>query len=410
MRPAVLIIGAGILQGPAIRIAKSLGYAVIATDIVETAPGLRWADHVGMVSKFDVEGHVRFAEACRNEFDLRGVLTIGTDASCAVAGVAAALNLPGVDPHTAFMATNKAAMRRRLRQCGVPCPDFREVRQLVEALSAADEIGYPLVIKPVDNMGARGVRRIDSPDELRDFFPVTISNSREGAAIIEEYMDGREVSIDTIVENGDVHLLTIADRHISYAPYFVEIGHTIPSALPQAALDNVFEVMRLGIEALGIMTGASKGDIRVTAEGAKIGEMTARLSGGFHCQYTEPLATGMNSIKAVIDLAVGNPVDPADVTPQWDRAACERAILAEPGTVTAIEGVDAALDLPGVEHVFLNVAEGSVVEPLTSNMGKPGHVIASGAARAEAVAAAERALDTIRVVTAPIPDEVSARA
>jgi biotin carboxylase len=403
-----MIVGAGVLQEPAIRTAKSLGYAVIATDIVPTAPGLRWADRVGMVSKFDVEGHVRFAESCRDEFDLRGALTIGTDASCAVAGVAAALGLPGVNPESAFMATNKAAMRRRLKRCAVPCPEFREVRQLDEALAAAGDIGYPLVLKPVDNMGARGVRRIDTPDELRDFFGATVSNSREGSAVVEQYMEGPEVSIDTIVERGEVHRLTIADRHIAHAPYFVEIGHTLPSALPASVLDDVFDVMCRGIEALGITTGASKGDIKVTSDGAKIGEMTARMSGGYHCQYTDPLATGMNSIKAVIDLAVGNRLDPADITPRWRRAAAERAIPAEPGTVTAIEGVDEARRLPGVEHVFIDVAEGDVVAPLTSNMGKPGHVITSGATRDEAVAAAEQALEAIQIITAPLAEEATA--
>jgi len=403
-----MIVGAGVMQEPAIRIAKSLGYAVIATDIVPTAPGLQWADHSGMVSKFDVEGHVEFARSCRDRFDLRGVLTIGTDASCAVAGVAAALGLPGVSPHTAFMATNKAAMRRRLKERGVPCPDFREVCRLDEALAAADELRYPVVIKPVDNMGARGVRRIDAPDLLREFFLVSIANSRSGPAIIEEYMDGPEVSIDTIVEDGEVHLLTIADRHIAHAPYFVEIGHTIPSALAPEMLDDVFDVMQQGIRALGITIGASKGDIRVTKDGAKIGEMTARMSGGFHCQYTDPLATGMNSIKAAIDLAVGERLDPADITPRWHRAAAERAIHTEPGAVVAVEGIDEARAIPGVEHIFLNVAEGDVVEPLTSNIGKPGHVISSGDTRAEAIAAAERALATIRIVTVPQTEAATA--
>jgi len=405
MRPALLIVGAGIHQEPAIRIAKSLGYVVVATDIVPDAPGLRWADRVEMVSKFDVEGHVRLARACRERLDLRGVLTIGTDASRAVAGVASALGLPGVDPGTAFMATNKAAMRRRLRQCGVPSPDFRVARELDEALAGAEEIGYPLVIKPVDNMGARGVRRIETPDEVYLFFPVAVSYSDEETVIIEEYMDGPEVSIDTIVADGQVHLLTIADRHISHAPYFVEVGHTLPSALPQEVLSDVFEVMCRGIEALGITVGASKGDIKITAEGAKIGEMTARMSGGFHCQYTDPLATGMNSIKAAIDLAVGNRLDMADITPRWHRGAVERAILAEPGMVTGIEGVDEAERIAGVEHVWINVGRGDLVAPLTCNMGKPGHVIASGATRDEAVAAAARALETVRIVTEPVREE-----
>jgi biotin carboxylase len=136
--------------------------------------------------------------------------------------------------------------------------------------------------------------------------------------------------------------------------------------------------------------------------------MTARMSGGFHCQYTDPLATGMNSIKAAIDLAVGRELDPADITPRWHRAAAERAILAEPGVVTAIEHVEEAKQIPGVEHVFINVKEGDVVRPPTSNMGKPGHVITSGETRADAIAAAKQALKTIRIITAPATEEATA--
>ena len=94
----------------------------------------------------------------------------------------------------------------------------------------------------------------------------------------------------------------MADRHIENLPYFIEMGHSIPSCLPQEQLDDAFDMMKKAIKAIGIKNGAAKADIKITSEGARIGEITARLSGGFHSQYTEYLATGMNSTRAAVQL------------------------------------------------------------------------------------------------------------
>ena len=211
MRDAILIIGAGIFQEPAIRIAREMGLAVIATDISEKAPGLRHTDYVEMVSKFDVDSTIAMAKKYNEMFNLRGVMTIGTDVSYTVACVAKELGLPGIEPESALMATNKAMMRERLKECGVPIPDFRTTTERAEAIELAAEIGFPLVMKPVDSMGARGVRRIDNVVETMDWFPVAKKHSRSGQVILEELMTGPEVSIDTLVSDGEVHLLTIAD-------------------------------------------------------------------------------------------------------------------------------------------------------------------------------------------------------
>ena len=148
----------------------------------------------------------------------------------------------------------------------------------------------------------------------------------QGKVILKEYMEGPELSVDSLVYDGEVYLLTIADRIISGEPYFIERGHTIPSTLDDETLARVFDVMKQGIRALGIKVGASKADMKVTPDGPKIGEMTARLSGGFHSQYTDPLATGMCSMKAAIDIAMGKPLDKSDITPKFQRSACERSL------------------------------------------------------------------------------------
>jgi biotin carboxylase len=403
MEELVIIVGGGIFQVPAIREAKAMGYSVLVFDMDPSAPGFSFGDHAEYISTRDIKGAIQCAREYAKRFLIRGVFTAGTDVSYTVACIAEALNLPGISPDVALHATNKYRMRVRLAEHNVPCPKFFQALSCDDACQKASLLGYPLVIKPVDNMGARGVRRIDNEEELREQFATSITFSgryHEQAVIIEEYMDGEEISMDTLVdESGNIHLLTIADRHIVFPPYFVEIGHTIPSELPAEKLADAFSVMKQAIRAIGITRGAAKADIKITSDGAKIGEITARLSGGFHSQYTDPLATGMRSTKAALDIALGKPLDVRDVTPQCERCAIERAILPNPGTIVAIEGVEAARKTPGVCDVFLTKKIGDEITVLTSNIGKAGHIIASGRTREEAEKAYRAARDAIVIVT-----------
>jgi biotin carboxylase len=127
--------------------------------------------------------------------------------------------------------------------------------------------------------------------------------------------------------------------------------------------------------------------------------MTARLSGGFHCQYTSPLAYGTDDIKAAMDLALGRPLDPADVTPRWHRHALCRALFPEPGRIVDVVGVEQALALPGVEHVLNRMGAGDVVEPYRTCVDRPAFVITVGDTRAEAQAAMAAAEATIAIRT-----------
>lgn len=398
----VIIVGGGIFQLPAIREAKKMGYAVLVIDMSPDAPGFAAADHREYISTKDVEGSIACVRSYEREYPFAGVFTAGTDVAYTVASIAAAFGLPGITPDAALYATNKFLMRSRLSEHGVACPRFFQARSVEEACRGARDLGYPLVIKPVDNMGARGVRRIDTEAQLREHFSRSISysgNYTDAAVIIEEYMDGAEISMDTIVdENGDVHLLTIADRHIVFPPYFVEIGHSIPSRLPQEKLNEAFLLMQKAVRAIGITRGAAKADIKITSTGAKIGEITARLSGGFHSQCTEGLATGMNSTKAALDLALGKALDKKDITPRFSRVAIERAIIPERGTILSVEGVDKARAHEGIHDVIMTKNVGDSVDPLESNIGKIGHIIAYGKTYAEAEAAYEQARAMIHVV------------
>jgi len=396
----VMIIGAGLFQSVAVREAKKLGLKVLATDMNPNAVGFEFCDYKGLVSTSDISATVDFAiKFNRDVHQIDGVLTVGTDVSRTVAGVAQALGLVGVSPETALCATNKARMRECFFKNNVPAPKWMEVSTLKEAEDAITLLGLPLVIKPVDNMGARGVRKIVDESDLAQALESALENSRTGKAIIEEYMEGPELSVDTMVYNGEVHLLTIADRHIEGDIYFVEKGHTVPSIISDETKKEVFEVMKKGIKAVGIQNGASKADIKITKDGPKIGEITARLSGGYHSQYTDPLATGMRSIKAAIDIALGLELDLDDITPKRSYTACERAVIPAPGRVKAIEGIDKLNDIQGFKHIFVHVNVGDTVYPVISNMGKSANIICCAPTREEAFDCVDKILKTVRIIT-----------
>ncbi len=390
-----MVIGGGLLQVPVIQTAQKMGLRVIVTDYNPNALGMKYADIPIVMSTRDIEGSVRVAKKQNEITPISGVLTVGTDASATVAAVANALNLPGIKFEDAIAATNKIKMRTRFFEHGVPSPHFFPVWSLSDAKKACRVLGFPVVIKPSDNMGARGVVRIDNKNQIADAFAFAKSASPSGELIIEEFMQGHELSIDAVVCNGEVTFTGIADRIIEYPPHFVETGHTMPSQLPKEIQDSACEVMKAGIKALGIHSGCAKGDIKITKDGPKIGELAARLSGGFMSAYTYPLSTGVNLMRAAIEVALGQ--EPGNLEPLYNRVSIERAIITRPGIVKKISGVEEALKIPSIAEIFINVKPGDKVKKPTSNVEKAGHIIAVADTLKEAEEAVRKCKEMIHI-------------
>jgi len=351
MKKTIMVIGGGLLQTPVIATAKKMGYQVIVTDYNPDAIGMKQADIPIVMSTRDIQGSVRVAKQQNEITPISAVLTVGTDASMTVAAVANALNLPGIKFEDAEAATNKIKMRMRFKEHNVPSPAFLPVWSLSDAKKAAKILGFPLVIKPSDNMGARGVMKIENANQISDAFKFAKSASPSGELIIEQFMEGPELSIDAIIYNGEITITGVADRIIEFPPYFIETGHTMPSSLPPDVINAACDVMKQGIKALGIDIGAAKGDIKITKDGPMIGELAARLSGGFMSAYTYPLSTGVDLMKAAIEVALGQ--EPGNLEPVFNRVAIERSIICKPGIVKKISGLEEALKIPGIEAIFL---------------------------------------------------------
>ena len=254
---------------------------------------------------------------------------------------------------------------------------------------------YPMVIKPVDNMGARGVMKIENQTMLEIAFNNAKSASPSGELIVEEYMEGPELSIDALIFNEKIYITGVADRIIEREPYFIETGHIIPSALPESQINNAIDVFKKGIRALGIDIGAAKGDIKITKTGAKIGEIAARLSGGFMSAYT--YSSGVNLIHNAIDICLG--YSPHNLVPTKNCVAIERAIIPEPGIIEDIIGIDDALSIHGVMNIFFQLEAGDDVESPKSNVEKSGNFIVVKDTREQAWETVAQVEKIIRVIT-----------
>ncbi len=398
----LLIVGGGVFQVPAIKIAKSMGLKVVVTDYNPEAEGMLLADYPIEVSTRNINLTVNMAKQFHRACPLDGVLTVGTDASQTVAAVADALNLPGIPFEVAERATDKIKMRQVLKNKNVPVPDFRPIWTLEECREAIKDLSLPLVIKPCDNMGARGVRKIERFDELTLAFREAKEASISGKLILEEFMGGPELSLDALVFESNIHITGVADRIIERAPYFVEVGHTLPSTLPADQQTQAVEVFKQAIIALGIDIGAAKGDIKITPEGPKIVEIAARLSGGWMSAYTYPLATGVNLYKAAIQVALGE--KPTDLTPKTSLVSAERSLLPPAGKILSIRGVEEARKIKGVKEIILMKEAGDMAEEPRSNLGKVGYVITIGKSREEAIRINNLARETIKIEIGALSD------
>ena len=430
----ILILGAGLMQKPAILSAKEEGFRVNVIDADDKAVAIPYADTFRKIDLKDKEGILAFAKELKASPDgLAAVFTAGTDFSASVSYVCEALGLPAHSHQAAINASVKTVMRQCFKEAGVPSPEFCRVGKedlentegetLLSKIRA--QMDFPLVVKPVDNMGARGCRMVRNEEEFMPAVETAVKCSRTGYAIVEEYMEGPEYSIDALVQNGTFTVTGFAVRHIKYEPYFIEIGHTMPAVLDKKIHDELISVFALGAKALGLSTGAAKADIKYTKKGPMIGEIAGRLSGGYMSGWTYPYASDLNLTKQGILIAAGSePKEmiskrkPVSYTPselcknaqkpyelfevECVRTSAERAWMSIPGIVKYIENIKDYSDRAVFDVLpRATVKLGSEVDFPRNNVEKCGNIIAVSHNREAAIEVAEDAVADIFITLEP---------
>jgi len=404
----ILIIGAGPNQLPAIRLARQRGYSVLVTDMDPNAVGIKEADGFGIASTRDWEQTVKIAIELNRKHKIDGVMTLASESSVTVSNVAKALGLPGLDPELAWRSTHKGERIRAVERGGIPIPRYFGAKSLDEALAAGETLGYPVVMKPADSAGSRGVRKINSPSEMTAAIEEIREISKQAEFLIEEFLTGTEHSIEGLVVDGEVFWTAFSDRNYdkkeNYPPYFSEDGDTMPTSLTPSQLREMYDAATAGVHALGINWGAVKGDIMYSARGPIVFEMATRLSGDYFCNVTTPLHNGINILETLMDMSLGLPVDRKSLAPKFNHGVALRYVWPSPGVVKEIRGVEEVRAMEGVfffnwEPKYADMRIGKEIKTAKSMAERVGCVMTHAATREEAVAIAEKAIRTVRIIT-----------
>ena len=393
----IMILGASILQLPAIRKAKEMGLQVITVDMDENAIGFKEEGIIcEVISTIDSE---KILEAAKKH-NIDGIMTLASDMPMrSVAIVAKEMGLVGITEQTALNATNKAEMRQCLKESGVPIPQFFRVSSKEEYEEAIDYFKtskLKCIVKPADNSGSRGVDLLsDLSDEelISRAYEYSKSYSRGGDIVVEEHMEGPEVSVETLSVDGECHIIQITDKLTTGAPYFVEMGHSEPSAQPEDIKVRISEVASAAVKAIGIENGPSHTEIKVTKDGPKIVELGARLGGDNITTHLVPLSTGVDMVECCIKIALG---EKPDLERKCELGSAIRYFKTEKGIITNIIGIEDAKKLYGVMQVSIVHGIGEKVSEIKNSIDRIGFVIAQGENAVNAVEICEDALRKIK--------------
>lgn len=403
-KKSLIVLGAGILVEPLIDKAKSLGIHVIVFEWNLKLEGLKKADAVVQANLKDIDDSVQKAKQTAKKYNVRGVCTCGADLEITVAAIASALALPGIPLTVAERCHDKIATRSRLTEAGLDDVRWARVNNMESALDRAAELGYPCVLKPADNCGSRGVKKVSNDGELKDWFSVAKNFSLGGELFLEEYIEGPRQTVEMIAYGGEIYLVSIIDTHYIYeepekypwGDFPVETG-LHPTEQPANIREHLFNYSKQVVRAIGVDFGPVKVDTTITSQGIKTIELTARLSGGFHCQYSSPLSLGTDEIGAVVKMSIGQSLDLADITPKWNRGACVWSKLPPPGRITAISGIEEAKKMPGIKEIFLFKSVGDQIGPYQNSTDRFCFVIGDGRNITEAKENVFKALDKISI-------------
>jgi biotin carboxylase len=324
--------------------------------------------------------------------------------------VARRLALPHMSPAAVRNCRDKLSARQRLRTAGVPGVRFAHVRGQEQALREAETIGYPVVLKPRSLAGSVGVVIAQDADELHALYHHAMDAAYPGldpldGLVLEEFLDGPEISVDSVVCDGDVQLVNVARKRLGFDPFFEEVGHLVSPWRHEPWTDDLTDLVVKAHQALGVQTGVTHAEVRLTPAGPRLVELNGRLGGDF-IPYLGHLATGIDLTAAAVDLALGRRPDL-----RATRNICAEVRFLYPPEDSVVRSLDvsAAADVPGVAEVVRLAEPGTrLLLPPRGVVPRLAAVIVTGDTPEACRDVLDRASSLVRSETEPIkPVEVT---
>lgn len=300
------IIGASYLQLPLVRKAKEMGIETFCFAWADGAVCKEVADHFYPI---DVKEKEQIYQICK-EVGINGITTIAADLPVATINyVAARLGLVSNPLEYTDVTTNKYLMRQCFLTHNIPCPRFALVDE--SSLGPVAGFQYPLIVKPTDRSGSKGVKKVLNSTQLSSAVRRAQKESFEHKAIVEEFVTGREVSVEAISYGGKHYILQITDKVTTGEPFFVELEHHQPSSLPDEVKNAMKQIVLRALDALHIQFGASHSELMVDENGEiTVIEIGARMGGDFIGSDLVCLSTGYDFLRGVIEVALGSFQEP----------------------------------------------------------------------------------------------------
>jgi len=398
MKKKIMILGGSSLQVPGILKAQEMGLDVVVCDYYEVCPGKSIPGVIPeLVSTYDYEAVLDAAK--RHKID--AIITLCTDYPARiVAYVAEKLGLPGITLEAAINATDKGSMRKCMEKYGVPSVKYYIVNTEEEYYKAIDNFTDKCVVKAVDNAGSRGIQLIydiTDKDKLAEAYAYCKPFSRSGDLVIEEFLEGPEVCVETLNFGGECYPIQITDQLAKKPPYFTDAGYSQPAQFDEKMLEEIANVAIAANKALENGTGSSCTEIIVTKEGPKVVEVGPRLAGDYMTTHLVPLSNGVDMVEGIIKIALG---ETPDIEKKYSKGSCIRFFMKPVvGKIKEIRGVEEAKKAPGVVMVHLLKHPGDEAVELRESNDRICCVMTQCDTVEEAVKCCEDALEMIEVVT-----------
>ena len=299
------IIGASYLQEPLIQKAKSMGiethvFAWAANDVGEKS-----ADYFYPISIIEKE---QITQKCR-EIGIDGICTIASDlAVITVNYVANQLHLNANSMECTRLSTNKHLMREAFEKNGDPSPRSILVEDVTDLSGIT--LQYPVIVKPLDRSGSRGITKLESAEELREAIENAKEQGFEKKALVEEFASGQEYSVEFISWKGKHHFLAVTEKFTTGAPHFIETGHVEPARLSDEMCEQVKRVVSHALDSLQITVGASHSEIKIDQDGnIRLIEIGGRMGGDYIGSHLVEWSTGVDFLENVICVALGQDIN-----------------------------------------------------------------------------------------------------
>lgn len=295
------VIGANAPLIPFYKQAKLLGYYIIGIAWAEGAVCKQYCDKFYPISFKEKDEVLR---VCKEE-GINGITSFSLESALpAVVYVAQAMGLVSNTEECVRLTETKYAQRRAFEQHGIPVPKYKKLKK--GDVISCEGMQYPIIVKPLDSGGSQGITKLDSSSGLEEALRVAFDHSPTEQAILEEFVDGREFSVEALSHNGKHYVLQITDKVTNGAPHFIEIQHHQPANISLEVADRIKEMVELALTALKIENSPSHTEIKLNSRGELyIIEIGARMGGDFITSDLVRLSTGYDMVKGSINLAVG---------------------------------------------------------------------------------------------------------